>query len=239
MRRGRSRQSIYLHVWVPPCTSNKWWSACTSLARRSAAGVGEMLTVEVEDAKTAAAKRSQARCGECAGCKVDEDCGNCLNCADKSKFGGPGEFRFALRPPPLPPPPAPTHTDAPRVSYHRHCVPFTLPPGVKKQACVNRRCTNLRLISPSGCDPVSRGPRHQEVEAQPGIGGRLRDGGWHRGARRSRWRGPYQRLRPHRAAHAPPRSPPRRARPPPPPPLPRELPTAWRTHTRPRARPSG
>ena len=92
-----------------------------------------MLTVEVEDAKTAAAKRSQARCGECAGCKVDEDCGNCLNCADKSKFGGPGEFRFALRPPPSPHRPLPptltrrasrtiviaSHSPSPQVSRSR------------------------------------------------------------------------------------------------------------------------
>lgn len=29
------------------------------------------------------------RCGDCKGCKHD-DCGACMNCADKPKFGGSG-----------------------------------------------------------------------------------------------------------------------------------------------------
>ncbi|XP_075047677.1 histone-lysine N-methyltransferase 2B isoform X2 [Mixophyes fleayi] len=35
------------------------------------------------------AKLRMTRCGECKGCSVMEDCGKCVNCKDKTKFGGP------------------------------------------------------------------------------------------------------------------------------------------------------
>ncbi|CAN2388034.1 histone methyltransferase activity (H3-K4 specific) [Pristimantis euphronides] len=35
------------------------------------------------------AKLRMTRCGECKGCVVTEDCGTCVNCLDKTKFGGP------------------------------------------------------------------------------------------------------------------------------------------------------
>ncbi|XP_072011258.1 histone-lysine N-methyltransferase 2B isoform X2 [Engystomops pustulosus] len=35
------------------------------------------------------AKLRMTRCGECKGCSVTEDCGTCVNCLDKTKFGGP------------------------------------------------------------------------------------------------------------------------------------------------------
>ncbi|XP_075462207.1 histone-lysine N-methyltransferase 2B isoform X2 [Ascaphus truei] len=34
-------------------------------------------------------KLRMARCGTCKGCLVQRDCGKCLNCLDKTKFGGP------------------------------------------------------------------------------------------------------------------------------------------------------
>ncbi|KAM8927871.1 histone-lysine N-methyltransferase 2B [Pelodytes ibericus] len=34
-------------------------------------------------------KLRMPRCGTCAGCMVPDDCGKCLNCLDKTKFGGP------------------------------------------------------------------------------------------------------------------------------------------------------
>ena len=34
--------------------------------------------------------RKWARCGSGNGCQQSEDCGACLNCLDKTKFGGPG-----------------------------------------------------------------------------------------------------------------------------------------------------
>ncbi|XP_016325854.1 histone-lysine N-methyltransferase 2B-like [Sinocyclocheilus anshuiensis] len=33
------------------------------------------------------------RCGECKGCLHEEDCGRCINCLDKPKFGGPNTKR--------------------------------------------------------------------------------------------------------------------------------------------------
>ncbi|MEQ2221251.1 hypothetical protein ILYODFUR_013878 [Ilyodon furcidens] len=33
------------------------------------------------------------RCGICKGCNHEEDCGNCINCLDKPKFGGPNTKR--------------------------------------------------------------------------------------------------------------------------------------------------
>ncbi|XP_055053098.2 uncharacterized protein kmt2bb [Misgurnus anguillicaudatus] len=33
------------------------------------------------------------RCGECKGCHHEEDCGRCINCLDKPKFGGPNTKR--------------------------------------------------------------------------------------------------------------------------------------------------
>ncbi|XP_056410805.1 histone-lysine N-methyltransferase 2B isoform X2 [Hyla sarda] len=35
------------------------------------------------------AKLRMTRCGECKGCAVVDDCGTCINCLDKTKFGGP------------------------------------------------------------------------------------------------------------------------------------------------------
>ncbi|XP_072282353.1 histone-lysine N-methyltransferase 2B isoform X2 [Pyxicephalus adspersus] len=35
------------------------------------------------------ARLRMARCGTCKGCNVMEDCGKCVNCKDKTKFGGP------------------------------------------------------------------------------------------------------------------------------------------------------
>ncbi|XP_063798252.1 histone-lysine N-methyltransferase 2B isoform X2 [Pseudophryne corroboree] len=35
------------------------------------------------------ARLRMARCGECKGCNVTDDCGKCVNCKDKTKFGGP------------------------------------------------------------------------------------------------------------------------------------------------------
>ncbi|XP_069598179.1 histone-lysine N-methyltransferase 2B isoform X1 [Ranitomeya imitator] len=35
------------------------------------------------------AKIRMTRCGECKGCTVVDDCGTCINCLDKTKFGGP------------------------------------------------------------------------------------------------------------------------------------------------------
>ncbi|XP_073426510.1 histone-lysine N-methyltransferase 2B isoform X2 [Dendrobates tinctorius] len=35
------------------------------------------------------AKFRMTRCGECKGCTVVNDCGTCINCLDKTKFGGP------------------------------------------------------------------------------------------------------------------------------------------------------
>jgi len=36
------------------------------------------------------AKGKDKRWGECDGCHRDDDCGECVNCLDKKKFGGPG-----------------------------------------------------------------------------------------------------------------------------------------------------
>ncbi|XP_029920057.1 histone-lysine N-methyltransferase 2B isoform X2 [Myripristis murdjan] len=33
------------------------------------------------------------RCGACEGCLIEEDCGRCINCRDKPKFGGPNTKR--------------------------------------------------------------------------------------------------------------------------------------------------
>ena len=41
---------------------------------------------------TPAPRTRTARCGECEGC-VRGDCGGCINCRDKPKFGGPGARR--------------------------------------------------------------------------------------------------------------------------------------------------
>ncbi|XP_069805007.1 histone-lysine N-methyltransferase 2B isoform X2 [Dendropsophus ebraccatus] len=35
------------------------------------------------------AKLRMTRCGDCKGCSVVDDCGTCVNCLDKTKFGGP------------------------------------------------------------------------------------------------------------------------------------------------------
>ena len=35
-------------------------------------------------------KKHRSNCGDCLGCKRDEDCGECDLCLDKPKFGGPG-----------------------------------------------------------------------------------------------------------------------------------------------------
>ncbi|KAM4651035.1 histone-lysine N-methyltransferase 2B [Discoglossus pictus] len=37
----------------------------------------------------ARSKLRMARCGTCTGCSVQDDCGECVNCLDKTKFGGP------------------------------------------------------------------------------------------------------------------------------------------------------
>ena len=36
-----------------------------------------------------AGTRGRGGCGACAGCAVVDDCGACINCLDKPKFGGP------------------------------------------------------------------------------------------------------------------------------------------------------
>ena len=33
------------------------------------------------------------RCGTCTGCKQTHDCGICVFCKDKSKYGGPGKLK--------------------------------------------------------------------------------------------------------------------------------------------------
>lgn len=33
------------------------------------------------------------RCGVCKGCNTEDDCGRCMNCLDKPKFGGPNTKR--------------------------------------------------------------------------------------------------------------------------------------------------
>lgn len=33
------------------------------------------------------------RCGVCKGCNHEDDCGKCMNCLDKPKFGGPNTKR--------------------------------------------------------------------------------------------------------------------------------------------------
>ncbi|XP_052433256.1 histone-lysine N-methyltransferase 2A [Carassius gibelio] len=38
-------------------------------------------------------KNRSRRCGECKGCLHEEDCGRCINCLDKPKFGGPNTKR--------------------------------------------------------------------------------------------------------------------------------------------------
>uniref|UniRef100_A0A8C1NM41 [histone H3]-lysine(4) N-methyltransferase n=1 Tax=Cyprinus carpio TaxID=7962 RepID=A0A8C1NM41_CYPCA len=38
------------------------------------------------------------RCGECKGCLHEEDCGRCINCLDKPKFGGPNTKRQCCSP---------------------------------------------------------------------------------------------------------------------------------------------
>ncbi|XP_018427197.1 PREDICTED: histone-lysine N-methyltransferase 2B [Nanorana parkeri] len=38
---------------------------------------------------TSRVRLRMARCGKCKGCNVMEDCGRCVNCKDKTKFGGP------------------------------------------------------------------------------------------------------------------------------------------------------
>ena len=37
-----------------------------------------------------AGTRKKSRCGGCQGCTEQQDCGTCINCKDKPKFGGPG-----------------------------------------------------------------------------------------------------------------------------------------------------
>ena len=34
--------------------------------------------------------RKRGKCGDCQGCTEQHDCGTCINCKDKPKFGGPG-----------------------------------------------------------------------------------------------------------------------------------------------------
>uniref|UniRef100_A0A672IFS5 CXXC-type domain-containing protein n=1 Tax=Salarias fasciatus TaxID=181472 RepID=A0A672IFS5_SALFA len=41
----------------------------------------------VQEAPPKKGRRSR-RCGQCSGCQVPEDCGECTNCLDKPKFGG-------------------------------------------------------------------------------------------------------------------------------------------------------
>lgn len=37
--------------------------------------------------------RKRKGCGECEGCQVVEDCGQCRFCRDKAKFGGPNRLK--------------------------------------------------------------------------------------------------------------------------------------------------
>ena len=48
-------------------------------------------------ANSAAKPKKTKRCGECPGCRHDvrEDCGECLNCLDKPKFGGANQRKQA------------------------------------------------------------------------------------------------------------------------------------------------
>lgn len=41
-------------------------------------------------------KTAMHRCGKCVGC-VKSDCGTCVNCKDKKKFGGPGKRKQACK----------------------------------------------------------------------------------------------------------------------------------------------
>jgi len=59
-----------------------------SAAALAFAGEGVALTGEDVAPRKAGTKR--ARCGACASCTLREDCGNCHNCRDKPKYGGPG-----------------------------------------------------------------------------------------------------------------------------------------------------
>ena len=74
-----------------------------------------------------------ARCGSCEGCNA-KDCGSCVNCLDKPKFQGPGvvEGTWGIK----------------RIQFLLpdfiliDATPSRLA-GVKKQACVMRRCVQI------------------------------------------------------------------------------------------------
>ena len=44
---------------------------------------------QADEVSTASRKRK--RCGKCTGCTYEDDCGECLFCKDKTKFGGEGK----------------------------------------------------------------------------------------------------------------------------------------------------
>lgn len=111
--------------------------------------------------RSKAENKRLARCGTCEGCNA-KDCGACVNCLDKPKFQGPGVWR-ARRPahPPAPRAIPPSLTPAPRRA------PL---PGVKKQACVMRRCVQILARGHNGEEKVES-PRKKQKVAHLGAGG--------------------------------------------------------------------
>jgi hypothetical protein len=73
-------------------------------------------------------RKRGVRCMDCPACLRTEDCGACVFCKDKPKFGGP---------------------------------------GVKKQACVHRKCMNL-VRDPFSPHPSSKALRHKTPRSAAG-----------------------------------------------------------------------
>ncbi|RXG58047.1 CXXC-type zinc finger protein 1 [Armadillidium vulgare] len=80
--------------------------------------------------------RKRKGCGECEGCQVVDDCGNCRFCRDKAKFGGPNRLK--------------------QVCVYKRCVLADVEPdeGRKKRKNLNRR-KPTRCGSCDGCQRTS------------------------------------------------------------------------------------
>jgi hypothetical protein len=98
-------------------------------AREGRPAMAQIATWAALDAEVEASPAKRARCGSCTGCRA-QDCGACINCLDKRKFGGEGA-ELSQHAVPSESASCEHLSDDARCSYHT---------GIKKQACLERRC---------------------------------------------------------------------------------------------------